>query len=99
VETVRRLFRRFPTEGWEAVRHEALWPAPDFERRRMVEETLVVVLDSASLHVNHVVKAARARLRHEGTHLYTLPPYSPELNRIEPYLGAVKYNKMPERSP
>jgi hypothetical protein len=59
---------------------------------------LVVVLDNASIHISHVLKGARARLRRKGIHLYYLPPYSPELNRIEPYLGVVKYTEMPERS-
>lgn len=59
---------------------------------------LVVVLDNASIHISHVIKDARARLHRKGIHLYYLPPYSPELNRIEPYLGVVKYTEMPERS-
>lgn len=59
---------------------------------------LVVVLDNASIHISHVVKDALARLRRKGIHLYYLPPYSPELNLIEPYLGVVKYTEMPERS-
>ena len=36
-ETVRRLFRRFPVEGWDAVRHLAPGPAPDQARRAAVE--------------------------------------------------------------
>jgi putative transposase len=59
---------------------------------------LVVVLDNASIHISHVVKDAMARLRRKGIHLYYLPPYSPELNLIEPFLGVVKYTEMPERS-
>ncbi len=37
-------------------------------------------------------------MRQRGIHLYYLPPYSPELNLIEPFLGVVKYTEMPERS-
>lgn len=59
---------------------------------------LVVVLDNASIHTSHVIKDALARLRHKGIHVYYLPPYSPELNRIESFLGVVKYTEMPERS-
>ncbi len=44
LETVRRLFRRFPTEGWEVVRHEAPGPAADVERRRQVEAALEALL-------------------------------------------------------
>jgi putative transposase len=44
---------------------------------------LVVVLDNASIHKNRVVKAALPALWRERIYLYYLPPYSPELNRIE----------------
>ncbi len=59
---------------------------------------LVVVLDNASIHVSHVVKDALARLARKGIHLYRLPPYSPELNLIEPFFGVVKYTELPERT-
>ena len=44
IETVRRLFRRFPSEGFLAVRHEAPGPAKDEERRRQVEGALEKLL-------------------------------------------------------
>lgn len=59
---------------------------------------LIVVLDNASIHISHVIQDARPALRRKGIHLYNLPPYSPELNRIEPYLGVIKYTEMPERT-
>lgn len=59
---------------------------------------LVVVLDNASIHVSHVIQDARPALRRKGIHLYNLPPYSPELNLIEPYFGVVKHTEMPERT-
>jgi len=40
IETVRRLFRRFPTEGFGAIRHEAPGPSKDEERRKAVETAL-----------------------------------------------------------
>jgi transposase len=58
----------------------------------------VVVLDNASLHVSKVVKAARPGLAGLGIYLYYLPPYSPELNRIEPVFKQVKHHDMPVRS-
>ena len=58
----------------------------------------MVVLDNASLHVSKVVKAARPGLARQGIYLYYLPPYSPELNEIEPVFRQVKYHEMPERS-
>ncbi len=50
----------------------------------------VVVLDNASLHTSHVIRRARRGLATEGIYLYILPPYSPELNEIEPVFPQVK---------
>ena len=58
----------------------------------------VVVLDNASLHVSQVTKAARPALAKQGIYLYYLPPYSPELNRIEAMFKQVKHHEMPTRS-
>jgi transposase len=58
----------------------------------------VVVLDNASLHVSKVTKAARPDLAKAGIFLYYLPPYSPELNRIEAVFKQVKHHEMPTRS-
>ena len=58
----------------------------------------VVVLDNAGLHTSKVVRAARAGLARRGIYLYYLPPYSPELNEIEPVFRQVKYHEIPERS-
>jgi len=58
----------------------------------------VVVLDNASLHVSKVTKAARPGLARAGIFLYYLPPYSPELNRIEAVFKQVKHHDMPTRS-
>ncbi len=40
VETVRRLFRRFPKEGFGAIRHEVPGPAKDEQRREQVGKAL-----------------------------------------------------------
>jgi transposase len=58
----------------------------------------VVVLDNAGLHASRVVREARRRLARRGIYLYFLPPYSPELNEIEPVFRQVKYHEIPERS-
>src|SRR5512135_1318099 len=58
----------------------------------------VVVLDNASLHVSKAVKAQRKELARLGIHLYFLPAYSPELNRIEPVFKQVKHHEIPKRS-
>lgn len=58
----------------------------------------VVVLDNASLHTSRVIRGARRRLAAAGIYLYFLPPYSPELNEIEPVFRQVKYQEIPVRS-
>jgi transposase len=58
----------------------------------------VVVLDNAGIHTSKVVKAARPGLAKLGIYLYYLPPYSPELNRIEPVFKQIKHHEMPTRS-
>jgi transposase len=58
----------------------------------------VVVLDNASLHTSKVVRGARRRLAAAGIYLYYLPPYSPELNEVEPVFRQVKYQEIPVRS-
>jgi putative transposase len=58
----------------------------------------VVVLDNAGLHTSKVIRAARAGLARRGIYLYFLPPYSPELNEVEPVFRQVKYHEMPQRS-
>jgi len=59
---------------------------------------LVVVLDNASLHRSHLVQEALPALAERGIRLYYLPPYSPELNAIEPLCGIIKGTDMPERT-
>lgn len=58
----------------------------------------VVALDNAGIHTSKVVKAARPGLAKLGIYLYYLPPYSPELNRIEPVFKQIKHHEMPTRS-
>ncbi len=58
----------------------------------------VVVLDNGSLHRNDLVKAALPELWTKGIYLYHLPPYSPELNDIEPLFREVKHHDLPERT-
>ena len=58
----------------------------------------VVVLDNASVHTSKVIRRARRELSSRGIYLYFLPPYSPELNEIEPVFRQVKYQEIPERS-
>jgi DDE superfamily endonuclease len=57
----------------------------------------VVVLDNASIHTSHIVGAARPALRARRTFLYSLPPYSPDLNDIERLFRTIKYDDLPAR--
>ena len=59
----------------------------------------MVVLDNAGIHTSKVVKAARPGLAKLGIYLYYLPPYSPELNRIEPVFKQVKHHEIPRAEP
>jgi putative transposase len=63
----------------------------------LVEHPTVVVLDNGSLHRNAVVKAAQPGLWEAGIYLYFLPPYSPELNEIEPAFRVIKHHETPAR--
>jgi transposase len=58
----------------------------------------VVVLDNAGFHTGKVIRAARKALADLRIYLYFLPPYSPELNRIEPIFRQVKHQEIPRRS-
>lgn len=58
----------------------------------------VVVLDNASVHTSKVIRRARRDLAASGIYLYFLPPYSPELNEIEPVFRQVKHQEVPQRS-
>jgi putative transposase len=65
---------------------------------RRTDVPLVVVLDNASLHRSTVVKAALPGLWAQRISLYFLPPYSPELNAIEPVFRVIKHQEMPQRT-
>jgi hypothetical protein len=75
-------------------------PAPpdhlpaDYRRPR----PCIVVLDHASAHTSKAVQAALPALAAAGVTLYYLPPYSPELNRIEELWRQIKYQELPVRS-
>lgn len=58
----------------------------------------VIVLDNYSVHRSAAVKAALADLARVGVSFYYLPPYSPELNRIEELWRHVKHEELPVRS-
>jgi len=65
---------------------------------RLPHKPLVVVLDNGSIHVSRIVKEARTALQRQRIYLYYLPPYSPELNLIEPIFGGIKAHDLPARA-
>jgi len=58
----------------------------------------VLVLDNYSVHRSAVVKEVLPALAVAGVTCFYLPPYSPELNAIEPLWRHVKHEDMPVRS-
>ncbi len=58
---------------------------------------LVIVLDNSSLHHSRVVRDALPQLWAKRIYFYFLPPYSPELNDIEPVFRVIKHCDLPER--
>jgi putative transposase len=58
----------------------------------------VVVLDNYSVHHARLVREQRPSLEALGVRFVFLPPYSPELNAIEPLWRHVKHEDLPDRS-
>jgi transposase len=59
-----------------------------------VGKPLTVILDNASFHKGKAVQPLLKVLAQKGLTLYFLPPYSPELNRIEKFWHKMKYELM-----
>jgi len=58
----------------------------------------VIVLDNSSVHRSAAGKTALTDLERIGVGFSYLPPYSPDLNRIEEVWRHVKYEDLPVRS-
>lgn len=63
-----------------------------------IEKPLVVILDNASIHTAKSLEHYWDLLKDQGMRFYFLPPYSPELNRIEILWKKMKYEWLPFRS-
>jgi transposase len=55
---------------------------------------ITVIIDNASIHKAKATKHLMNLLEKQGVTLYFLPPYSPELNRIEKLWHLMKYTWM-----
>ena len=62
--------------------------------KEYVGKPLVVILDNASIHKAKASQPIVKYLEQQGLKLYFLPPYSPELNRIERLWHKMKYTWM-----
>ena len=58
----------------------------------------IVVLDNASSHTSAAFKAQIPRWEEQGLTLFYLPPYSPELNRIEILWRCCKHQWLPPKA-
>lgn len=63
-----------------------------------VSKPFVVILDNASIHTAKKLKPYWELLEEKGMRFYFLPPYSPELNRIEMLWRKMKYEWLPFKS-
>jgi transposase len=66
--------------------------------RERVTKPLVVILDNASIHTAKALQPYWDLLTENGMRFYFLPPYSPELNRIELVWKKMKYEWLPFKS-
>jgi transposase len=62
--------------------------------QKHVDKPLTVILDNASIHKAKAEQHIIEFLKQQGLTLYFLPPYSPELNRIERLWHKMKHTWM-----
>jgi transposase len=62
--------------------------------KQRVAKPLTVILDNASFHKSKATRHVIEYLEKQGVHLYFLPAYSPELNRIERLWHKIKHTWM-----
>ena len=62
--------------------------------RQQVPKPLTIILDNAPFHTARAIQPLLEVLRRQGVTRYLLPPYSPELNRIEQLWHWVKHTWM-----
>ena len=63
-----------------------------------VKKPMVVILDNASIHTAKALEPYWELLKEKGMRFYFLPPYSPELNRIEILWKKMKDEWLPFKS-
>jgi len=68
------------------------------ETKKPLQRPCVIVLDNYSVHHSQPIKDMEDTLKAAGVTFFYLPPYSPEMNRIEPVWKQVKHQDMDQRS-
>lgn len=66
--------------------------------KQQVDKKITVIIDNASIHKAKTTKDMMRVLEKQGVTLYFLPPYSPELNRIEKLWHLMKFTWMAVKS-
>ena len=83
----------FSTKFWQATTAE-IFSGFLCGLKNHVGKPLTVILDNASIHKAKSEKDIHRHLNKNGVTLYFLPPYSPELNKIERLWHKMKYTWM-----
>ena len=65
------------------------------EFSRTIEKQTVVVLDNAPVHHGKAFSGKIEHWREQDLYVYFLPPYSPELNKIETLWRFIRYKWLP----
>jgi transposase len=65
------------------------------EFRQTITKKTIIVLDNVPIHRNKVFKNRIKEWQKDDLYIYFLPPYSPELNKIEILWRFIKYKWLP----
>ena len=79
---------------WQTTKADAFIGFLGLLREKINDRPITVILDNASIHKSKEIKSHVAFLKTQGLDLYFLPPYSPELNRIERLWHKIKHTWM-----
>mgnify|MGYP003972537973 CR=1 FL=1 len=67
----------------------------EFFKYKRNKEKVVIILDNAPVHKSDEFQEAIKRWKNKNIFFYFLPPYSPELNKIEILWRFIKYSWLP----
>ena len=78
--------------SWDLVIVDEAHKMSAYSYANKITKTTVVILDNASIHTSKLFKAQIEKWKKLGLQLLFLPPYSPELNKIEILWKHMKYH-------